>query len=151
MPEVRRPLGRGRDRTVPGAEVAARRSRSVEEPLDVRLRATEPYPLLEVRNPLHGTAYLVMLPEFPARASELCTCTDFARRGFGTCKHIEAAYRWRAEQPEAKAPHPSRPTLPPLGALWKEIDRRRSRPGAGPESLRVRRAGAVLFESARAR
>lgn len=105
------------------------------------------YPLLEVRNPLHGTVYLVMLPEFPQRSAELCTCTDFARRGLGTCKHIEAAYRWLTEHPDAEA------TRSPGGALglgawaWKEIDRRTAAVGTGPESLRVRRAGAALIEA----
>ena len=117
----------------------------------MRLRAVDPFLLLEVRNPLHGTVYRVLLPEYPARASELCTCADFARRGLGTCKHIEAAYRWRAEHPDAEADGPRRPAGPTAPALWKEIDRRHRRPKPGPESLRIRAAGAVLFERARAR
>jgi hypothetical protein len=122
--------------------VAERRSRALEEPLAIRAREGAPYPLLEVRNPLHGTAYLVMLPSFPAREAELCTCTDFARRGLGTCKHIEAGYRWRqAHRPEPPAEPPA-----PAESRWKEIDRRVASPGAGPDSLRLRRAGRVLFE-----
>src|SRR5271170_920842 len=81
--------------------VAERRSRAVEEPLDVRLLAQEPFPLLEVRNPLHRTDYRVMLPTFPDRTVALCTCSDFARRGLGTCKHIEAAGRWLERHPNA--------------------------------------------------
>ncbi len=128
------------------AAIAERRSRSLEEPLDVRERRGSPYPLLEVRNPLHGTVYLVMLPAYPERTAELCTCTDFARRGLGTCKHIEAAYRWRTERPESE---PSGATPRGAGgsaAVWKEIDRRTANPGGGPASLRVRRPGSVLFE-----
>jgi hypothetical protein len=126
--------------------VADRRSRALEEPLDVRRRPA-PYPQFEVRNPLHGTSYRVMLPEFPRRASELCTCTDFARRGLGTCKHIEAAYRWASD-------HATEPASPPSSArpgpspesVWKEIDRRLAAPGAGPAPQRLRRPGAALFE-----
>jgi hypothetical protein len=128
--------------------VDARRTRSVEEPLDVRLRRADTYPLLEVRNPLHGTAYLVMLPEFPARDGALCTCTDFARRDLGTCKHIEAAHRWFLEHPDAPPLRPARKVAP--APIWREIDRRRaSAEGSlGPDSLRARRAGAVLYERA---
>ncbi len=124
-----------------------RRARALEEPLDVRLRAARPYPLLEVRNPVRGTAYLVMLPEYPARDVTLCTCTDFARRGLGTCKHIEAALRWLPEHPEAKPLRAERPGRP-LGGVWRQIDRRIARElgGYGPESRRWREAGAVLFE-----
>ncbi len=150
MPASRSPP-RPRDRTPSAAEREARRSRALEEPLDVRLRSSDPFDLLEVRNPLHGTVYLVMLPEFPERASELCTCTDFARRGLGTCKHLEAAYRWRTEHPGAEADAPPRATGASTAAVWKEIDRRRAHPGLGPESLRVRRPGSVLYERSRAR
>ncbi len=131
--------------------VGERKTRAVEEPLDVRLRTREVYPILEVRNPLHGTAYRVLLPEFPGAGSALCTCTDFARRGLGTCKHIEAGVAWLGEHPA------SPPLLPPRrggvrsATVWKEVDRRiseGSRAGM-PESERVRRAGAVLFERRR--
>jgi len=130
------------------AAVADRRTRAIEEPLDVRLRTRDPYPILEVRNPLHGTLYLVLLPEFPDRASDLCTCTDFARRGLGTCKHLEAGIRWirgHADAPPLKDPV-SR--MSPV-TTWKEIDRRLAgKPDAAdPEARRLRRPGAVLFES----
>jgi hypothetical protein len=140
-PRARRPAPRA-TRAEEREAVAERRSRALEEPLAVRERDGAPYPLLEVRNPLHGTSYLVMLPAFPTREAELCTCTDFARRGLGTCKHIEAGYRWRAEHP------PESPAGPRASGdgRWKEIDRRVASPGAGPESLRLRRAGRVLFE-----
>ena len=127
--------------------VAQRRARALEEPLDVRLKADRPYPLLEVRNPIHGTRYLVMLPEFPRRDSALCTCTDFARRGLGVCKHLEAGFRWLTDHPDAVPPRPTPPSAPG-GPIWKAIDGRLSSmtKGPGPESVRWRRPGAVLIE-----
>jgi len=130
-------------------ELSERRSRALEEPLDIRLRQREPYPLVEVRNPLHKTAYLVMLPTYPERDTALCTCADFARRGLGTCKHIEAVDRWLSFHPgAAPAPGGAAPAVRP-SALWKEIDRRLSRVGReqAPPSLRWRESGAVLFET----
>lgn len=128
-------------------EVAQRRARALEEPLDVRLRTASPYPLLEVHNPIHRTRYLVMLPEFPRQDSALCTCTDFARRGLGVCKHIEAGFRWLTDHPDA-APLRTTPSPVSGGPVWKAIDGRllSAIKGGGPESVRWRRAGAVLFE-----
>jgi hypothetical protein len=129
-------------------EVSERRSRSLEEPLDIRLLQRDPYPLVEVRNPLHRTAYLVMQPTYPDRATALCTCPDFARRGLGTCKHIEAADRWLARHPDTPPPATAKPSVR-SPALWKEIDRRLEREAKGslPASLRWRRAGDALFET----
>jgi len=131
----------------PSTARAERAARSIEEPLDVRLKADDPYPLLEVRNPIRRTAYLVMLPEFPARSPALCTCTDFARRDLGTCKHLEAAYRWRTAHADARPParsaaHPPSP--------WGEIDRReRELPPPGRITAReLARPGASLYEPA---
>jgi hypothetical protein len=128
--------------------VEERRARSIEEPLDVRLRNARPYPLLEVRNPIHGTLYLVMLPEFPARSSALCTCTDFARRGLGTCKHIEAGVRWLAEHPEALPLRPNDGNGLGGPSPWKKIDQRMAAIAKEPgtASRRWRRAGATLYE-----
>lgn len=151
-PEMARAHRSGRDSPPPTgdrrAAVEERRLRAAEEPLDVRLRTENPFPLLEVRNPIHGTGYLVLLPAFPSCEHALCTCTDFARRGLGTCKHIEAGYRWRTQHSDA------RPLKAPLSSdslrsgLWRQIDRRlaaRSR-DTGPESLAWRWAGRLLFE-----
>jgi hypothetical protein len=128
--------------------VDQRRTRAIEEPLDVRLRSADVYPVLEVRNPLHGTTYRVLLPEFPQVTSALCTCTDFARRGLGTCKHIEAGYRWLTDHPDPAPLLPRGRTLPRLTGVWKEIDRRLARVAreTGPESGRWRRPGEILFE-----
>jgi len=120
MPRDRAPAGAADD---PVAARAARKIRSLEEPLDVRLVAVEPYYLLEVRNPTHRTAYLVLLPEHPRPGVSLCTCTDFARRGLGTCKHIESALHWLAGHPDATPPPRSSPA-PRLPDPWIEIERR---------------------------
>ncbi len=130
--------------------VDARRVRATEEPLDVQLWQRDTYPILEVRNPIHGTAYRVLLPEFPTVTSALCTCTDFARRDLGTCKHIEAGHRWLTDHPDA-VPLLAR-MLPPVRAssIWKEIDRRQAAElgRAAEDRKALRRIGAALFERA---
>ena len=128
--------------------VAARRRRALEESLDVRLRSRDPVVDLEVRNPLHRTSYTVLFPEYPSRDSAICTCTDFARRGLGTCKHLEAGWGWLAgmrELPEVTLPGTRHP---PVADLWKEIDRRQDqRRRSGPADIReVERAGTPLFD-----
>jgi hypothetical protein len=143
-PPPRRPASAGERR----AAVEERRLRAVEEPLDVHLRTAAVYPILEVRNPLHGTVYLVLLPEFPSTEAAFCTCTDFARRGLGTCKHIEAGNRWLVGHPDA-TPLVAPGRAPRLCAgVWREIDRRLAAlpNDAGPESQRYRRPGDALFE-----
>jgi len=144
----RSPPARAPDARERAEEVSERRSRALEEPLDLRLLQRDPYPLVEVRNPLHRTAYLVMRPTYPDREPALCTCADFSRRGLGTCKHIEAADRWLAHHADAPTPVATKPPVRPA-AVWKEIDRRLEREGRGPlpASLRWRQAGAVLFET----
>jgi hypothetical protein len=129
--------------------LATRRRRAAEEPLDVRVRAREPFLDLEVRNPIHRTSYRVLFPEYPGRESAICTCTDFARRGLGTCKHVEAAWSWLRELSEL----PDLPTEATAGRagpeLWKEVDRRVEGLRRRPEALGIRDvegAGAVLFE-----
>jgi hypothetical protein len=147
---VPRPSGRARTSARRGPDPEAvdeRRARALEEPLDVRLRTAEPYPLLEVRNPMHGTLYLVMVPEFPGRSGTLCTCTDFARRGLGTCKHIEAGLRWLAEHPDAPPMRPRVPEGPRAAAAWKRVDARLAATRKdGSERRRLRQVGAALFE-----
>jgi hypothetical protein len=126
--------------------VRERRQRAAEEPLDLRVRARLPYPVLAVRNPLHGTEYRVLWPTFPARDVILCTCTDFARRGLGTCKHIEAVLRWFPAH-EADEPELARRSKPkPLP--WRTIDRAIAVlvPGSYPPSVTWRKPGRLLFE-----
>ncbi len=126
---------------------AERRSRAVEGGLDVRLREQLPFVAFDVRNPARGTRYLVVAPSYPLRDGSLCTCTDFSRRGIGTCKHIEAVWLWIEEHP-GTAPVPP---FPRAETSWEEIEV--SRRGAGgrdeatPRSLWVRRAGRLLIES----
>ena len=105
--------------------------------------------MVEVRNPLHQTMYLVMRPTYPDREPALCTCTDFARRGLGTCKHIEAANRWLVRHADAPAVPLTKSAVRPA-AVWREIDQRleRSRKEERPASLRIREAGAALFDYA---
>ncbi|MCI4373788.1 MAG: hypothetical protein L3K02_09150 [Thermoplasmata archaeon] len=148
MPEPPASRSPGRDTADDPWAVAERRSRAVEEPLDVVLLAREPFPLLEVRNPLHRTLYRVMIPAFPDRTVALCTCSDFARRGLGTCKHIEAGGRWMERHPSAPPTFPG-PAFDPA-PVWAEIDRKIDAPSrpATPESLRWRAAGATLYERA---
>jgi len=127
-----------------------RRTRALEEPLDSRLRSRRPYPTVEVRNPLHRTVYLVLLPEFPSRSSALCTCTDFARRGLGTCKHIEAAARWLGDHPDAVPLDPrSDAPSPSMARPWRRIDAMiaAATREPGTDARRIRRPGAVLLEA----
>ena len=131
-----------------GDALEARRRRAEEELLDVRLGSREPVLDLEVRNPIHRTSYRVLFPEYPGRGAAFCSCTDFARRGLGTCKHVEAAWLWLEATPELpEAARPSAPG-PPVGELWKEIDRSLGALERSPPArIRdVERAGAVLFE-----
>jgi hypothetical protein len=124
-----------------------RRQRAIEEALDVRIRSTDPFLKLEVRNPIHRTGYLVLAPTYPVGEEFLCTCTDFARRGLGTCKHIEAVVRWLAEHPEG-ATRAAKRGSPSRSRVWARIDRLLTalRRDPAPESLAWRRPGSALFE-----
>lgn len=114
----------------------------------MRLRSREPLVDLEVRNPVHRTSYRVLFPEYPGRDAAFCSCTDFARRGLGTCKHVEAAWSWlqsAAKLPEAPLPLPERRAAL---ELWREVDRRLGELGRAPiPTIReVERPGELLFE-----
>ncbi len=138
---MRRPP-RSAPREDPAEAATDRRTRALEEPLDVLVRPDPRFLRLEVRNPARGTRYTVVLPAYPSRDGGFCTCTDFARRDLGTCKHLEAAWIWASEHPEeASAPRPR----PPPSRAWPEIDRRLRMAGRGPLTpTRLRAAGAVL-------
>jgi hypothetical protein len=124
-----------------------RGSPGAREPLDVvPWTPPAPFPFLEVRNPAHQTRYCVALPEFPERRGALCSCEDFARRGKGTCKHIEAAWvAVRSRPPEAIPP------LDPewLRTVWAEVDRRAYTPREGrwPGPRELRASGRVVCEA----
>jgi hypothetical protein len=129
-------------------EAQRRRLRAREELLDVRVDERPPFPLLEVSNPLRGTHYRVYAPAYPSWEAASCDCTDFARRGLGTCKHLEAARAWAAERPEAL--HPTRTARDPeVAAVWKAIDARLGAAGSRrsrPAAQRWREPGAALYE-----
>ncbi len=150
MVGTRQAGGAGRDATERREALDERRRRSVEEPLDVRLRVGETYPILSVRNPLHGTEYLVLWPTYPSPEVTLCTCTDYARRGLGRCKHIEAALRWMESHPGERlvGPRGTRWTARPGPGLWKRVDRaiKDRAKDPSPASLAVRKPGRLLFE-----
>ncbi len=126
--------------------VRERRTRALEEPLDVRLVAREPFLRLEVRNPLHGTAYLVLMPGYPRAGVALCTCTDFARRDLGTCKHVEAATRWLPAHPDAR-PLGGRVEAVDFPAVWAEVDRQVGALTARSTARAIRAAGQVLVRA----
>lgn len=89
-----------------------RRRRAKEEALEVRERFERPYRSFEVRNPVHGTHYLVLAPGATADALLLCPCPDFGRRDVGTCKHVEAVRPRLTEPAPPPRPPPSRPASP---------------------------------------
>ena len=130
----------------PSEELSAeRRSRALEEPLDVRPRPGSPYAGFEVRNPRRKTRYQVLMPEFPGRGAEFCSCSDFGRRGIGTCKHLEAVQLWIHEHPGEGGPTPE----PFSGAsTWASIDRgvRVAEGDRSPDPIRYRKAGRALIE-----
>jgi hypothetical protein len=133
-----------RQRITPTDSPQTLRTRALREGLDVRARPGAPYLRLEVRNPGHQTHYPVFLPAYPSWDGAFCGCTDFARRGLGTCKHLEAARIWLSEDP-TRAGH----LLPAFegGAVWKAIDRGLSelRKESLARSPTLRRAGTALF------
>lgn len=141
-----RELGGGEGPPVPAdpeAERQARRTRGREELFDVRADRRSPFPALEVRNPGHGTRYTVFWPSYPRADSLSCDCADFAHRGLGTCKHIEAARLWAAEhESELAAPF----ALRPPDVTWEELDRAAGllQPGGGITPRRLRWAEAPL-------
>ncbi|HZY70445.1 MAG TPA: hypothetical protein VFF67_05645 [Thermoplasmata archaeon] len=129
-------------------EAGARRARAAREPLDVVERSGAPFPIVEVRNPAHGTQYQVVLPEFPGGGGAMCSCDDFTRRPVGTCKHVEASLlALAAHRPAAGTSLPFDPDW--ARALWRTVGERLS--AAGPprdwDPRRLRSAGGLLLES----
>lgn len=122
---------------------AERRSRALEEVLDVRRVRGPPYlRTLEVRNPRHQSHYTLYVPAYPDRTGTYCGCVDFARRDLGTCKHIEAAWLWLDDHPDEKPTDPDGVRTD----LWAAIERRvRRLPRNLPPSGRLRYAGELLL------
>lgn len=129
----------------PEAERQARRTRGREELFDVRADRRSPFPALEVRNPGHGTRYEVFWPTYPLADPLFCDCADFAHRGLGTCKHIEAARLWAAEH-EGELALPFAHRSPPVE--WGELDRAAAvlEGGRGITPHRLRWGEAALLE-----
>jgi hypothetical protein len=126
----------------------ARRTRALEEPLDVRPRPGTSAASFEVRNPRRATRYSVFLPDFPRQDGAMCNCTDFGRRGLGTCKHIESVVLWVSEHPGEGGPAPRAfEGQPGWSRIDTAIERTIARPNLDPVSLRV--PGGVLTERAR--
>jgi hypothetical protein len=129
----------------------ARRARATEELFDVRPRAGYAFWTLDVRNPLRKTRYRVLVPSYPSADGAMCSCTDFATRGLGTCKHIEAARLWLDER-RASGEISLRPVAPIDGAervdaVWTAIDRglEARRADRSPASARLRAPGSALY------
>ncbi len=123
-----------------------RMARAVTQRLRVRPVPGQPFWVLAVRNPVHHTHYLVFLPDPPSGEAQFCSCEDFARRGMGTCKHVEAATAWIESHPDV-----SRPALRHRGvaSIWRAIDAARieSKSSVVPDAVRLRKPGQVLFEN----
>lgn len=124
---------------------AERRARALEEPLDVRPEQTIPFLALEVRNPMRNSHYRVLVPAYPSREGALCSCPDFARRGIGTCKHLEAVWLYLERSPPTTPIRRAEPRA--TSELWAEIDRRLSRlDPRTTDGPALRAIGAVLIE-----
>lgn len=138
MTERERPTAADRERAS-----NARRDRALELPLDVRVRPDRRFVRLEVRNPARRTRYDVLFPAYPDRANGFCTCPDFARRGLGTCKHLESGWLWLEEHGAPQGPEGEPPSE---RSVWEEIDRRaRAAPRLDrPWPRRIRYAGTAL-------
>ena len=153
---LRVPMPRGRDREAhpAGSEgqvraQADRRQRAREEALTVRERGERPYRSFEVRNPVHGTRYLVLAPDSGGETLLLCPCPDFGRRDVGTCKHVEAV-RLHLAQPEGPVPAGvDRTRSDRTEPVWLKIEEALQDLGpVPPADLRpLSRIGRLLIES----
>ncbi|MCI4322606.1 MAG: hypothetical protein L3K03_01040 [Thermoplasmata archaeon] len=121
-----------------------RRARGRDDPLDVRPLRDLPLVAFEAVNRARGSRYPVYLPAAPSLEGGMCTCEDFARRGRGTCKHLEAVGLYVADHPEEGAPR----AVPPVPGVWDEIDARLAALGTDlrPWSARLRWVGRALID-----
>ena len=123
----------------------ARRTRAMEEPLDVSWLALEPYVTALVRNPLHGTRYRVYAPDLDHLDAALCTCPDFAHRGAETCKHVEAVRI--AREAAGDSPRTAHPPRRAVGGLWESVTSGRAAWGPqSPTLAMLRREGRRLID-----
>jgi hypothetical protein len=124
---------------------AERRNRAIEELLDVRPMTDGPYGVVtvEVRNLRRQSHYVVYVPAYPDRTGAFCGCEDFLRRDLGTCKHVESAFLWLSDHPDARAARP----VPRSTRLWAAIEQRARRavPADTPPSRRLRYLGSALL------
>jgi hypothetical protein len=101
-------------------------------------------PTLEVRNPRHQSHYTLYVPAYPDRTGTYCGCVDFARRDLGTCKHIEAAWLWLSDHPEAVRAEAEE--TPETLSLWAAVEKRTRHPRKDlPASVRLRFPGELLL------
>jgi predicted nucleic acid-binding Zn finger protein len=134
---------------------AERAARAVAEHLTVR---RDPrfgsFVVLEVRNPAHRSRYRVAFPALPDLELRFCSCVDFARRGMGTCKHVEAAILWVADRAEASGVdlRVDEPETVPSARWWAVVDQHLAESRVGstitPRSLRL--VGALLYRTRKA-
>jgi hypothetical protein len=127
----------------------AREQRGREELFDVRREVGHPFLAFQVSNPLRGTRYTVYWPTGTPEGPWSCDCADFAHRGLGFCKHIEAARIWALEHADELRSEPPRlPPARPTASTWQELDRRwAGRPTRNRVSLSTLRwAEPVLLE-----
>jgi hypothetical protein len=80
------------------------RSAYRDEVLEVRPLTGVPFAAFEAVNRSRGSRYPVYLPAAPSLEGAMCTCEDFARRGRGVCKHIEAVAVYLRDAPPPAAP-----------------------------------------------
>jgi hypothetical protein len=129
-------------------ELERRRARAHEELFDIRLVPQSAFVHLDIVNPLRGSRYEVLMPGYPDLSTGVCTCSDFAQRDLGTCKHLEAVRLWLPDHPgEIGASGQADPSSATRTAgVWEEIDRRISalREDGHPPSQRLRRPGRAL-------
>jgi hypothetical protein len=135
-------MERAPDASEPPAE---RRSRGREDLLDVRRLRELPLVAFEAVNRGRGSRYPVYLPAAPSLEGGMCTCEDFARRGRGTCKHLEAVGLFVAKHPEEAV---ASPRSTPLPRAWEEIDLRLAELGRDPRPwpVRLRWVGRALID-----
>jgi hypothetical protein len=124
-----------------------RRHRGREDLVEVRRRPELPLVAFEAVNRARGSRYPVYLPAAPSLEGGMCTCEDFARRGRGTCKHLEAVATFLSEHPDEGLAVPLDESAE-IRRRWQAIDARWVPRGGDPRPWpdRLRWVGRVLIE-----